>query len=72
MPGVVPATVTEIDPPDERDLLVVPAGAKENELLVVGSRATDARVQEHLASCLVDGACKIALFRLVEPQRLWV
>ena len=46
--GVVPAAVTEIDPADERDLLVVPARAKEDELLVVGSRATDARVQEDL------------------------
>jgi hypothetical protein len=33
--GVVPSAVTEIDPADEGDLLVAPARAKEDELLVV-------------------------------------
>ena len=70
--GVVPSAVAQVDPADEGDLPVVVDAPDEDELLVVGSGATHPLVQQHLAARLVHGAGELALFRLVEPQRLRV
>ena len=70
--GIVPSAVAQVDPADEGDLPVVVDAPDEDELLVVGSGATHPLVQQHLAARLVHGAGELALFRLVEPQRLWV
>src|SRR5437762_11521364 len=66
------SAVAEVDPPDEADGLASPAREEEHELLVMGSCATNAGIQEHLSPRLVHDASELSLLLLVESQRLRV
>src|SRR6266511_2589970 len=69
---VVPA-VTQVDPPDERHVVVgFGRAAHDDELLVMASTATDALVENHLPAGFVDLAHEpgVLLLEIVRPTRV--
>jgi hypothetical protein len=67
--GVVPAAVTEVDPADERDVELGPAGVPQHdELLVVGSAGANPHVQQHLAAGPLDPLAEVLVLLRAERQ----
>jgi hypothetical protein len=60
--GVISATVTEVDSPDERNVMLKKRGmANENHLLVVRSAPAHSLIEQNFAACLghVNGEASI-------------
>jgi hypothetical protein len=67
--GVVAAAVAEVDPADERDVELGPAGVPQHdELLVVRSAGAHPHVQQHLAAGPLDPLAEVLVLLGTERQ----
>jgi hypothetical protein len=71
MTFVVATPVTQVDPADEGEILILVTGVQEHhQFLMVRPAAPDTRVQEQGSAGAIHDAGKIARFRFVEAEHL--